>query len=465
MKLLLELAGDVAFARNHLAQEQQLNYLAYYDSLTDLANSVLFQDRLEQYVSAAAVARDRLALMLIDLSRFKTINDTQGRHAGDALLKQVAARLRTCVQDAAQLARVSADHFAVLIPGVKGENDAIRTFEECYEQCFGEPFLLDGENVHVSAVAGIALYPNDGLTAELLNGNAEAALRRAKGGRDRVLFYNQRMTDAVAEKVALENKLRLALERNEFVLHYQPKINLETERIEGVEALIRWNSPDLGLVPPAEFIPLLEDTGLIVEVGHWTLRRAAIDFGAWSAQGLAAPRIAVNVSSVQLRKQDFAALVEQVLSRDAYTPGIDIEITESLLMEDIQASVEKLHALRRLGVIVAIDDFGTGYSSLAYLAKLPVQFLKIDRTFISRMLSDPDVMTLVSTMITLAHALRLKVIAEGVETEDEAKALRHLRCDQIQGYLISPPVPFDAMSAIIRNDMKRVPSRFDGASG
>jgi diguanylate cyclase (GGDEF)-like protein/PAS domain S-box-containing protein len=455
LKLLQELAGDVAFARNHIAQEQRLNHLAYYDLLTDLANSGLFHDRLEQYVSAASLARDKVALVLLDLSRFKTINDTLGRHAGDALLKQVAARLRACVQDSTQLARIGADHFAVVIPNVKGESDAMRMFDECYQQCFGEPFLLDGEKFRMSAVGGIALYPNDALTAELLNGNAEAALRRAKGGRDRVLFYNQRMSDAVAEKLALENKLRQALDRDEFVLQYQPKVDLETGRIEGVEALIRWNSPDLGLVPPEQFIPLMEETGLIVEVGYWTLCRAALDHEAWLAQGVPAPRIAVNVSAVQLRKQDFAALVQQVLSRGVVSPGIDIEITESLLMEDIDASVEKLHALRQLGVNVAIDDFGTGYSSLAYLAKLPAQILKIDRTFISTMLSEPDVMTLVSTMITLAHALRLKVVAEGVETADESQALRHMGCDQIQGYLVSRPISFDAMSSFIRDGMKQ----------
>ena len=281
--------------------------------------------------------------------------------------------------------------------------------------------------------------------------------RKAKASSEGVLFYSPRMTEAVAQKLALENMLRQALDNEEFLLYYQPQVDVDTRRLEGVEALIRWLSPELGLVPPMQFIPLMEETGLILEVGAWALRRAVFDRKSWLEQGLVAPRGAVNVSAVQLRRHDFIATVVDALKQGATPPGIDIEITESLIMEDIEHTIEKLHALRALGVDVSIDDFGTGYSSLAYLAKLPVQVqvLKIDRAFISTMLTSTDNMTLVSMMISLAHALRLKVVAEGVETEEEAKMLKLLRCDQMQGYLVGKPIPFEPMSALIRAAAKQ----------
>jgi len=257
------------------------------------------------------------------------------------------------------------------------------------------------------------------------------------------------MTERIAERLALESKLRQALDREEFVLHYQPKFDSETSRIEGVEALIRWQSPELGLVPPMQFIPLLEETGLIFEVGAWALRQAAFDHRRWRKLGLAAPRVAVNVSPVQVRRRDFVESVRKVLGTDTGAPPVDLEITESLIMEDVKASIEKLEEVRLLGVEIAIDDFGTGYSSLGYLAKLPVQTLKIDRSFIITMLNDPAAMTLVSTIISMAHSLRLKVVAEGVDSEDQASALKRLGCDQMQGYLFSKPVPFDKMTALL----------------
>jgi EAL domain-containing protein (putative c-di-GMP-specific phosphodiesterase class I) len=257
------------------------------------------------------------------------------------------------------------------------------------------------------------------------------------------------MTERVAGKLSLENKLRHALENNEFVLHYQPKVDLETRRIVGVEALMRWQSPDLGLVPPLRFIPLLEETGMILDVGAWALRRAALDHQQWLRQNLVAPRIAVNVSAIQLRHRDFVAVVKEALREGVDPPAVDIEITESVIMGDLAATVDKLRAVRDMGLDIAIDDFGTGYSSLGYLSKLPVHSLKIDRSFIIAMGDDPDTMTLVSTIISLAHSLRLKVCAEGVETEEQAKFLRLLRCDEMQGYLISRPVPEGDLRALL----------------
>jgi EAL domain-containing protein (putative c-di-GMP-specific phosphodiesterase class I) len=261
------------------------------------------------------------------------------------------------------------------------------------------------------------------------------------------------MNDRVAEKLALENQLRQALEKDEFVLHYQPKIDLETSAIVGVEALIRWQSPEKGLVPPLHFIPLLEETGLILQVGSWALKRAARDHRSWAEQGLKPPRVAVNVSPIQLRQRDFVRIFEQAIKEGVAPTGIDLEITESLIMEDIHANIEKLILLRKLGVQVAIDDFGTGYSSLSYLARLPVETLKIDRSFVITMLEDPNTTTLVQTMITLAHSFRLKVVAEGVDSEDQAKMLRLLRCDQMQGYLFSKPLPEDQLVALLQKNL------------
>ncbi|TMH27469.1 MAG: EAL domain-containing protein, partial [Betaproteobacteria bacterium] len=262
-------------------------------------------------------------------------------------------------------------------------------------------------------------------------------------------FYTQEMTARIAEKLALENRLRQALEKDEFVLHYQPKVDIEARTVMGMEALIRWQSPELGLVPPLQFIPLLEETGLILPVGAWALRRAALDHRAWVEAGLKPPRVAVNVSAIQLRQRDFVEAVERSAADGVSPPAIELELTESLVMEDIEASIDKLTALRRLGIGIAIDDFGTGYSSLFYLARLPVEALKIDRSFVATMVQDPSTMTLVETMISLAHSLRLKVIAEGVETEEQATILRRLRCDQMQGYLFSRPIAREQMAALL----------------
>jgi EAL domain-containing protein (putative c-di-GMP-specific phosphodiesterase class I) len=338
----------------------------------------------------------------------------------------------------------------MVLPGVKDGTDAARIFEDWSRKCLGAAFRLGDTDLRISMKAGIALFPADGTDADTLLRNAEAALEKGKKGGERYLFYAPRMTERVADNLSLENKLRQALEAGEFVLHYQPKVDRDTRQIAGIEALIRWQSPDLGLVPPIRFIPLMEETGLILEVGAWALTRAALDHRAWVEAGLKPPKVAVNVSAIQLRQRDFVRTVEDAIAHGAAPTGLDLEITESLIMEDTQASIEKLGVIRGLGVGISIDDFGTGYSSLAYLARLPVEIIKIDRSFVIRMLDDTDTMTLVQTIISLAHSLRLKVVAEGVESEDQAMTLRLLRCDQMQGYLFSKPVPRDAMEALLR---------------
>jgi diguanylate cyclase (GGDEF)-like protein len=443
IQLLTELCGNISFALDHIRKGERLNYLAYYDALTGLPNSARLNEQLEQGVADCHGGQRMLALVLLDVERFKEVNQAYGRQGGDALLKLLAERLRAQSDTGLQVARVGADRFAVLLRDITGAAGVGLRISALYRQWFDPPFAIRGQSVHMAARLGIAIYPEEGLDAEALFRNAESAVKKAKASTERVLFYDARMAEALGERLALEAKLRLALERDEFVLHYQAKVDVDSGRLEGLEALIRWNSPELGQVQPMRFIPLLEETGLIVEVGLWALRRAALDHARWLSLGLAAPRIAVNVSAVQLREPDFVAKVAALLSGQAASHGIDIELTESILMEDIESNIEKLHALRAIGVRLSIDDFGTGYSSLAYLSRLPAEILKIDRTFILTMLDDPNNMTLVSTMISLAHSLRMKVVAEGVETEDQAKILRLLRCDQMQGYLIGRPVAFD----------------------
>ncbi|HEY6966172.1 MAG TPA: EAL domain-containing protein [Burkholderiales bacterium] len=449
IKLLLELAGDIAFALDHIEKSEKVDYLAYYDELTGLANRRLFLERLGQCLHSAGQAGEKVALAVIDVERLRIINESLGRHAGDALLKALAGRLAAGV-DRAELARTSADHFAVVMQGVKGKSAVRRRIERLWQDSFGMPYGVEDSELRVAARAGIALFPGNGVDAESLLRSAEAALRRAKRTGERHVFHSAEMTEQSSEKLTLENRLHRALERDEFVLHYQPKVDVETRRIVGVEALIRWQSPELGLVPPGRFISLMEETGMILEAGAWALRRAVQDHKRWAGMGLAALRVAVNVSAVQLRKNDYVAALAAALAQGAVPPGIDLEITESLVMDDIQGNIGKLEEVRALGVNVAIDDFGTGYSSLGYLARLPVQALKIDRSFIITMLAKPDTMTLVSTIISLAHSLKLKVIAEGVDDEEQAKYLRLLRCDEMQGYLFAKPLPFDELTALLR---------------
>ncbi len=451
MKLLLELAGDISFALEHIEKTERLDYLAYYDSLTGLANQSLFLERLEETLHSVHDEGRKKAVYVLDIERFKSINDAFGRQAGDELLKQLAKRLVEIGRgDASRFARVGADRFAIAAPAMDNLEQVGRYTEERFDAAFRAPFQVGGEDLRVSVRMGVAVFPDDGADADELLRNAEAALKKAKAAGERYLFFTQAMTEHIAERLSLENKLRQALEKDEFVLYYQPKVDPVTRNILGVEALIRWQSPELGLVPPMDFIPLLEQTGLILEAGAWALRRAALDHRGWVEAGLRAPRVAVNVSPIQLAQRDFVGIVEQALIEGVAPTGIDLEITESLIMVDIQGNIEKLNAIRALGVSIAIDDFGTGHSSLAYLARLPVATLKIDRSFVIGMLDDPNATTLIRTMISLAHSLRLTVVAEGVETEEQEKMLHLLGCDQMQGYLFSEPLPLEGMTALLQ---------------
>src|SRR5579859_2484667 len=451
VKLLSELAGDISFALEFIAKQEKVDYLAFYDPLTGLPNRTLFSERLGQQLQTRADSPELVAVALLDVERLRLVNDTLGRQAGDEVLRLLARRLESNATTThwSNPARMVGDSFGVIIRGARDANELARLLEEGMKSCFGVPFVIDGKEIRLDARAGVSAFPTDGSTAEPLLHNAEAALRKAKHAKERLIFYAPEMNARVTEILALETKLRKAVELEQFVLHYQPKFDATTGKMTGIEALIRWNDPETGMVPPLQFIQILEETGMIFEVGRWALRQALADQQRWRSKGLPVPRVAVNVSARQLRDPQFVQDVQRALNtQEGLKPALELEITESLLMEDIERNIEWLKALRDLGVTVAIDDFGTGYSSLNYLARLPMDTLKIDRSFVVSMTQSPVNRTIVSTIISLAHALGLKVVAEGVETEEQLNLLRLLKCDEIQGYLLSRPVPSEAIASL-----------------
>ncbi|WP_114970787.1 EAL domain-containing protein [Rhodoferax ferrireducens] len=447
LDLLKEMAGDIAFALEYIGKAEQLDYLAYYDALTGLANRSLIQDRLNQLLQdhhRATGERTQVGLLLIDIERFKNINDTLGRHVGDVLLKRVAGRLTEAMGNSDRLARLGNAHFAAILGELRDATDVAHLLDDTLLPCLSQPFTVDGKELHLTFLTGVALFPGDGSNVETLFANAETALQLARTGEERYMFYAPRMNARVAQQLLLENKLHRALERDEFVLYYQPKVSLFDGSVVGLEALIRWNDPKSGLVPPNEFIPLLEETGMIVEVGRWVLEKAIADITDWQARGLKPPRVAVNVSAMQLRRKDFVQTLERALTNHhGYRRqlGLDLELTESILMMDVEASIQKLNAIRDMDLKISIDDFGTGYSSLSYLRRFPIDYLKIDQSFVRDITSDPNAASICISIIDLAHNLKLKVIAEGVETEGQMNYLRRHHCDEMQGYLFSRPLP------------------------
>ncbi|MEO8847216.1 MAG: EAL domain-containing protein [Casimicrobiaceae bacterium] len=455
--LLREMAGDVSFALDHIGKKRQIEYVATHDLLTGLPNRSLFLDRLAQAIAAARTKGESVAVVLADIERFKHLNDALGRHAGDMLLKQLAGRIRNATEGSASLARVGGDVFASIFTGFDRPAEVARRIYHLGNLTVA-PFMLGGQPVSLTMRAGTASFPANGNDAEAIFHNAEAALKRAKDLHEPLVFYTPDLNASVAQRLAVEGKLRRALERREFVLHYQPKVDLRSGAIVGLEALIRWNDPQLGIVPAAQFVTILEETGLIVDVGRWAMKEAVRQVVALRAAGAQPMRIAVNVSSIQLRQDDFVRWVEDAIAvADGAPHGLDLEITESVLMHDIESNVRKLNDVRSLGVDFAIDDFGTGYSSLAYLARLPIAVVKIDRSFVSELTSGASGKSIVSTIISLAHTLDMIVVAEGVETDEQCEMLRSLKCDQFQGYLFSKPVSGDEigrmlMRSIVRHD-------------
>jgi diguanylate cyclase len=449
LKLLKDLAGDISFALDYIGKEEKLTYVSYYDTLTGLPNRQLFFDRVAQALHSSRAERRQLAVMIIDVQRFKRINDTLGRYAGDRVLKELASRLQRTISESATPARIGGDRFALVLPNLAGASMA-RWIDEWIIDSFAEPLIIDEIELRTTVKVGIAVYPADADTAESLFVNAEAALKRAKDAADPYLFYSPEMNARVAQRLHLESRLRKAVTQKEFVLHYQTKVDLATRRIRGLEALIRWVDPELGLVSPLDFVPLLEESGLIVEVGRWVFEQAVADTQRWRSLGLEVPRVAVNVSEVQLRHPNFVATVLGALGPSlSNANGIDVEITETMIAQNTGANVQKLLRLREAGLRIFMDDFGTGYSGLSQIAVLPLDALKIDRAFIAGMTISAEHLAVVSTIINLAKALRIYVVAEGVETEEQASRLSALGCDEAQGYLFNRPQPAEDISRLL----------------
>jgi diguanylate cyclase (GGDEF)-like protein len=441
--------GTVEDITERRVLEQRLEHQSQHDALTDLPNRALCFDRLTQAIIHSSRHASKVALLFIDLDRFKNVNDTLGHPLGDELLRQAAVRVLGCVRPGDTVARLGGDEFAVILRDLAHAQDAAAVSQKILER-LSAPFRLAGHEAFLTASIGIASYPGDGGDSATLGKNADAAMFRAKRqGRNAYQFYAAEMNALALEKLELESRLRRAVERNEFVLHFQPKSDTVTGRIAGVEALLRWHNPETGLVPPKEFVPLLEDTGLIIQVGEWVLQAACAQARAWQLAGTPVS-VAVNLSARQFHRHDIRATVERVVRETGVDPALlELEITESVAMDNPEDAVKVLVELHRLGVRLAIDDFGTGYSSLAYLKRFPVDALKLDRSFVTGLPDDGDDATIARAVIAMAHSLKLKVIAEGVETEAQRAFLSVNGCEQIQGYLVSRPLPAEECAALL----------------
>ena len=440
VQMLVELAANLSFALQYLDREKAVHFLSYFDPLTGLAQRSLFCERLEQRLARGVGPESRDAVMVLDLERLGLINDSAGRHVGDGLLQRVADRMRSVLADPQCLAYLGAGMYAVVLPLLGCAEQELSLLQERISGLFLKAFEIDGHTIRASARYGIARYPEDGASPRLLLENAEAALKGAKAAGEDFVPYRMQTHRGQDQRLALEQRLRVAIEERQFLLHYQPKIDVGSGRIVGLEGLLRWNDPARGLIAPGEFLPILEATHLIVEVGDRVVKQAVEELRYWAALGLNV-RVAVNVSTWQLRRRDFVERILSHVGKDLIgaSCGLDIEITETALLHDSEDAMGKLSLLRAAGIGIAIDDFGTGYSSLSRLSLLPVDTLKIDRSFVAGLPSAPAAVALVSTVIALARAFSLTTVAEGVETQEQLQSLRELGCDQSQGYFHGRP--------------------------
>ncbi len=430
--------------------EERLHHLAYHDMLTNLPNRALFMDRIEHAMSRRRGGTQRLALLFLDLDRFKNINDTLGHDVGDRLLQTIALRIMQCVREGDTVARFGGDEFAILLEDV-ASSDAVGQVARKFIEVIEKPIEVEGHELFATASIGISFFPDDADNANILLKNADTAMYRAKDtGRNTYQFYSREMGTKAFERLSLETSLRHALDRGEFLLHYQPQIDIQSGRIIGVESLIRWQHPELGLVQPLKFIPLLEETGLIVPVGEWILETACEQLKSWHEVHGVLPRLSINLSGRQFFDPGLKMQLDLLLRKSGLEPHVlELEITETVLMQNDRATRENLGALQELGLRLSIDDFGTGYSSLSYLKRFPIDTLKIDRSFIRDLTIDPDDAAIVSAIIVMAHSLKLEVIAEGVETREQLDFLRAKQCDAMQGYLFSKPVSTQELGRLL----------------
>lgn len=445
-----EIACFIVDVSHNKQTQEKLNHLAYHDALTDLPNQVLFKDRLKQAIAYSRRSDQMHAVLLLNLDRFKTINDSLGYTAGDRLLQSVAQRLTSCVRESDTVARFGSDEFAILLTQISRAQDAANA-ARAIKEVLDQAFLYDDQELFVSTSIGISLYPHDDRDTSGLLKSASAALDRAKNeGGNNYQFYTAGGTTRALKQLVLESNLRGALEREEFVVHYQPQVTIPDFHLVGMEALVRWHHPSLGMLPPSEFVPLAEDSGLIIALGDWVMRKACAQNMEWQDKGLAPMRLSVNFSARQFQQPSFIATVAEILKETNLDPRwLELELTESSIMKEPEQAIEKLHELKLMGISVAIDDFGTGYSSLNYLKRFPIDTLKIDKTFVSDVCKDPHDTAIVRAIITLGHALDLTVIAEGVETQEQLQYLSSLGCDVVQGFLFSKSLPATAFEELL----------------
>ncbi len=436
--------------------QERLAYMAQHDPLTELPNRTLLLDRLKQSLAGARWHNRRVAVLFVDLDRFKTINDTLGHEVGDRLLQQLAGRFQQSVREGDTVARFGGDEFVIMLDDIAAEDDIVNVAQKVLE-ALTPPFEVDHQTLYVTASIGVSLFPNDGEDASTLLKNADIAMYRAKElGKNTYQFYSADMSARAFERLTLESSLRRALDQGEFRLYYQPQVDVETGGVIGVEALLRWQHPEFGLVMPTDFISLLEETGLIVPAGDWVLQTACAQLAAWHAQGWRQLRLAVNLSPRQFQGQDLTAVVKRALTAFDGEPGrLELEITEGVLVRHAPAAVEALEALHALGVQMAVDDFGTGYSSLSYLRRLPIDSLKIDRAFVRDIPHDPDDSAIASAIIALAQSLKLEMIAEGVENAAQRDFLRAQGCRVMQGYLFGRPQPPEGITRLLQAQKPR----------
>jgi len=459
-----ELAQSFKDMRQNLqSSNEQIRYLAYHDHLTGLPNRLMFNDYLEHSLGRARRAGETLALLYIDLDNFKRINDTLGHHAGDELLKLLAQRLRSSLrredylarteseQETDAVARVGGDEFTIILPAIKSPYAAASVATRVLEM-LSHPFSVGSHEIFVTASIGITTYPHDAKNAEALVKNADVAMYHAKEeGKNNYQYYSESMNVAALERLTLENRLRGALERDELLLHYQPLVDARSQHIIGVEALIRWQHPDLGLLPPAQFIPLAEESGLIVPIGEWVLRTACRQMKQWRDAGMNNLRMSVNLSNQQFRREPLDGVIEGILDETGLPPEcLEVELTESSIMQSEKTAARMLTAIKRLGVRIALDDFGTGYSSLSYLRRFPIDTLKIDRSFVKDIVTNHDDAAIISAIIAMAETLKLSVTAEGVEDLQQFEFLREHGCHTIQGFLFSHPVPPEEIERLLQ---------------
>ncbi len=433
------------------AREKE-RHLAYHDALTNLPNRLLFYDRLGRAIVQAKRYRHKVTLLFLDLDKFKPINDSLGHHVGDLLLKAVAERLKKCLRESDTIARLGGDEFTIILDHIVQQQDSDKIAQTILHE-LSKPFIIEQNRITIAASIGISFFPNDGQDIDALVKNADIAMYLAKTEGNNYQYFNSSNKTEALERLNLERNLRLAIENEELVLHYQPQVDLYTNKITGVEALVRWQHPKRGLLPPSKFISLAEESGLIVPLGDWVLRTATKQIKAWQDAGFHSLRVAVNLSARQFRVMRLDDVINRVVTESGLEPhSLVLEITESCAMQNVEYTISTLNTLKKMGIKISMDDFGTGYASLSYLKRFPLDILKIDRSFVNGLHSYHDDWAIASAIVAMAHRLKLKVLAEGVENAEQLVFLRTLKCDEMQGFYFSKPVPVNKLTKLLKSN-------------